>query len=341
MAKAAERITRAIEFWRNKRPHRLLLTEPTINILKKTSDSLDKKKRFGMGHIQALSLAVSLFEAQMRDCLRLRVDDLNSELDYNSEFLDIKIDSLLLDEMRSHRLTLGEFVFINTGIPTIEKLWRAIEFCFPFDISHTLNDWLSQKAVSLYSIDDLKSSLAWVYIERNKFTHEFFDSTAKTIQTFEQREQFQTNISRAYEFLMFVQELKRTHFVYELEEGHPSWGATARKINRANARIAKLIEGISDFIQSIQPADSTEEIQAERLRASFFHVLSIYEEWIEAIVTFSYSSFWPGTARNDVATFVRLDELRRFKQRLKRYFATMQQVFGTGAEAEAIVESKS
>src|SRR5688500_10650607 len=110
MRKSPERIARAVKFWRNNRAKTLLLTESTIDLLKTLNNSLRKRKRFSLAHVQALSLAVSLIEAQLRDCLRLRVDDLRTELDSESAFLDIKIDPALFDQMRARRLTLGEFV---------------------------------------------------------------------------------------------------------------------------------------------------------------------------------------------------------------------------------------
>jgi hypothetical protein len=105
-----DRIGYSIEFWSDKKADKFLLSEPTIELLGRAIRTLKRRKRFGIEHANALTLAVSLIESQMRDCIRLAIDDPNSEIDHESEFVkDIKIDTALISSMRARRLTLGEF----------------------------------------------------------------------------------------------------------------------------------------------------------------------------------------------------------------------------------------
>jgi hypothetical protein len=117
-----DRIDHSIEFWSDKKVDRFLLLEPTIELLGRAIRTLKRRKRFGIEHANALTLAVSLIESQMRDCIRLAIDDNNSEINHESEFVkDIKVDAAFISSMRARRLTLGEFVFLNTGISTVER----------------------------------------------------------------------------------------------------------------------------------------------------------------------------------------------------------------------------
>src|SRR5262249_55973801 len=156
---------------------------------------------FTLQHVQALNLAVSLCEAQSRDCLRLTIDDRNSELDVKSEFLDIKIDTGFMNHMRSRRLTLGEFVFINTGISTIERLWAAIAFCFSDNYAVSFHSWYVERGRSEDEFGKLKASLAWVYLERNRYVHEFFDETALALGQSGTSAIVAAHLNYAYDFL--------------------------------------------------------------------------------------------------------------------------------------------
>jgi hypothetical protein len=325
-----DRIDHSIEFWSDKKVDRFLLSEPTIELLGRALRTLKRRKRFGIEHANALTLAVSLIESQMRDCIRLAIDDHNSEINHESEFVkDIKIDAALISSMRARRLTLGEFVFLNTGISTVERLFRAVDFCFPHDIELSFDYWLKEDAHrTIYTYSELKSTLAWIYQGRNRHVHELFDATVTAPGRADNIDEFFTNLSRALDFLLFAQYLKKNKFTREVGEHHPSHGKVGKQINRTTMRIEKKIREIDAFLRSLKVSDQTSlrnRGHVEGLKTTFARLLSIYDEYIATVTWFSAYAFYPGTMANDIAYGVHLDELKRLESRLKRAYETMRE----------------
>jgi hypothetical protein len=326
MAKGTDRIDRTIEFWRTRRIRKFLLTQKTIELLRLSIEALDSRL-FTLQHIQALNLAVALFEAQLRECLRLAVDDRSSELDAKSEFLDIKkIDAAFINQMRSRRFTLGEFVFINTGISTIERLWGAMSFCFPDDLyghADAFRHWCEEKGRSPYELAELKASLAWVYTERNRYVHEFFDETALALGESDNLAVVAVHLGHAYDFLMFVQSLKEERFSSEYPEDHPSWGKTGKAINQTNKRIEELIVKITELLPLFtKDEEGDEDNYIESIRSSLTRLISTSEEYADARVDFAVT-YMSGTMRNDVAAHTRLAALKALESVLTTGLETM------------------
>jgi hypothetical protein len=344
MAKGTDRIDRTIEFWRTRRIRKFLLTQKTIELLRTSIEALDSRL-FTLQHIQALNLAVALFEAQLRDCLRLAVDNSGSELDTKSEFLDIKIDAAFINQMRSRRFTLGEFVFINTGISTIERLWGAMSFCFPDDLyghADAFRHWCEEKGRSPYELAELKASLAWVYTERNRYVHEFFDETALALGESDNLTVVAVHLGHAYDFLMFVQSLKEERFSYEYPEDHPSWGKTGKAINQTNKRIEELRVKITDLLP-LYTKDDEEDYKdlyggtyIESIRSSLTRLISASEDYTDARVDFAMLAYGPsGTARNDIAAHTRLAALEGLESTLTAGLEDMRSyVYGPRDDAE-------
>src|ERR1700694_53685 len=129
------RIERALEFWRDKRIQRVLLSDGTIAVFGKLVSQCASIRIFSFEHAQALVMAVSLLESQIRDCIRLAIGDVRSPIDLDHPFLkDLSIDASLFAPLRDRSFTLGEFVFLNTGVSTVPQLWSAMEFCFPIKL---------------------------------------------------------------------------------------------------------------------------------------------------------------------------------------------------------------
>jgi hypothetical protein len=260
------------------------------------------------------------------DCLRLAVDDRHSELDHKSEFLDIKIDATVFSQVRSRRFTLGEFVFVNTSISTIERLWNALMFCFPYQMDVAFEHWQKERGLVCYPVSELKASLAWVYSERNKYVHELFDDTALRIGSSEALDVFCQHVSRVYEFLCFVQQLKWDRFKYEFNEEHHLRGDVAKAINRTTDRIEKLVARSYAFIGTL-PAkqEPLYEIHVAALKSSLDRLVSIYEEYVSAVSEFTYSSYGPvDSIRTDLAMGATLRELKSVEKLLKLGYGDME-----------------
>lgn len=333
MAKATDRIDRTIEFWRTRRIRKFLLTQKTIELLKTSISALDRQQ-FTLQHVQALNLAVSLFEAQLRDCLRSAIDGRYVDFDAKSEFLDIKIDVGFINQMRSRRLTLGEFVFINTGISTVERLWGAMSFCFPY-YDYDFRSWYEERGRSADEFAERKTSLAWVYSERNRYVHEFFDDTALALGKSESLALVVAHLSHAYDFLTFVQRLKESTFSFEYPEDHPSWGETGKAINETNKRIEQLIMQITDLLPLFptEPEVGYSEDYIEALRSCLTNLIATSEEYTGARVEFAYTTFGPGgTARNDIAAASHLAALQELESILTAGLESVR--YQTSAEPE-------
>jgi hypothetical protein len=74
MAHNPHKINRAGEFWDRHAQGAYLVDQKSIAVLESAIDALQGKATFGLEHIQAFTLAVSVCEAQIRDCIRLAFD---------------------------------------------------------------------------------------------------------------------------------------------------------------------------------------------------------------------------------------------------------------------------
>lgn len=311
MAKKTDTIDRTIEFWRTRRNRKFLLTQKTIDLLRQSIKVLNSRK-LTLKHIQALNLAVSLFESQMRDCLRLAIDEPYSTVNPNSEFLKIQIDFSLFENMRSRLLTLGEFVSINNNISNVSRLWNAVFFCFPFFDEQCVDEfrvWCEKNGRHPYQFFEIKSSIAWVYTERNKYVHEFFDEAALTLGG-PVSSSFAARLGHAYDFLAYVQSLKEQRFSDEVDEDHPVRGEVGKKINRINKKIKKLVARFEELLALQLSYDGDYEDYPDSVRASLSDLLTRSKEYVAARSEFAYVTFGPGgTIRNDIAAVEHLDSL--------------------------------
>lgn len=260
-------------------------------------------------------MGVSLIESQLRDCLKAAVDDHLHELDYDSPFLKIKLEPATFGQMRSRRFSLGEFVFINASISTVETLWKAMELCFPYHHA-SFEAWFAEIGRVPYPLDELKSALAWLFVERNRFVHELFDETFSEIGTLAEPQFFQ-KISRTHDFLCWVQHMKRYNFTSEDSEDHPSWGETGKSINDTNRRIDTLVK---DFYTRLDGAKNpTEDSWVDSLRQALSNLIAVHQEYTRSMVEFSYASHGAsGTVRNQIAATVQLGELEKLESTLKK-----------------------
>jgi len=317
-----DRLNRTIDFWTSNRVNNSFISTKAIDFFGDQIKALRRRKRFGLHHTDALKLAVSLMESQMRDCIRLTLDSPYSEPDFKGELIsDIKIDATLFNVMRTRRLTLGEFVFLNTSISTKEKLFGAFEFCFNprNEAEPSFEGWKQEHpARPSYTYAQLKTSLARVYDQRNKYVHEFYDSTLSEFGKSDNLPDFFTHLSRSFDFLQFVQSLKEHNFRFHYSETHPSRGDTGKRINRLNNNIDKRIKNIGTLLGG--PAEFRRErdrLQLDTARHFFQRLLSIYQEYISTITVFSSAAFGPGTLSNDIAYAVRLRELKNFERHIR------------------------
>lgn len=325
MARDIERLNRTIEFWSSRSGKRYLLTEDAVRLLGETILRIAKVRHFTLEHVNALSLAVSLLEAQMKDCLRLAIDEQHRSLDEKSEFFQFKIDPHLFSHFRSRRLSLGQFVFANTTISTVEKLWAAIAFCFMGDIEDDYNSYVeAQNLSNANSLKEVKAAIARVYEQRNIFTHEFFDHVASQIGKELNDGLFISDLRDTSNFLIFLQALKQKEFTRSYWEDHPSYGPVAKKLNAAYARVDSLIEEILKLIHMVKAQHGDDYTWHHDGLFEHFTVLnSVADEYFFALSSFRSMCSTEGTMANDFMVYNMLQEVELFENHLKEAKASL------------------
>jgi hypothetical protein len=321
------RIQRAIKFWENKTPAKFLLTEQTISLLGNSLGKLRSAKVFTLEHAHAMALSVSLIEAQMRDCVRLKIDNVGLPADLQHKFLkdDLNIDLALFATLRGYKFSLGEFVFMNIGISTVAQLWSAMDFCFGSkkDQEKYFNHYITENKLNVKDnyIIKLKSSLARVYMLRNTFIHEFFDFTAEIIGSVDEKEITHEMLQYSFDFLRWTQWMKVEQFSDSYPEPQTPRGEIGKNINQSNARIGDKIKRIDRFLRQQNGNNQLEERDKEfldGLRRNFKKVQISYKEYSECASEFIYYAVGPGTLAIDAAFGRKLADLQNFEQLLDR-----------------------
>jgi hypothetical protein len=159
VAKSPKQIDHAADFWDRH------LARPYI---------IDDKSLSLLDHMQALVLSVSLSESQIRDCIRLAIDSPFMQIDPENPLIkEIKFDFRLLNSVRDRRLSVGGFFASNTSISTVSRFWHGAELGFSgYDFLASYAQWDDiRKGDPAVAFDDLKSSLAFVFTERNRYVH--------------------------------------------------------------------------------------------------------------------------------------------------------------------------
>ena len=110
MARNPQQVERATEFWDRHTRGSYLVDERSLAALESAIEAIEGKSTFSLEHISAFTLAISMCEAQIRDCIRLAFDTPWIPIDAgNSVLKDIRLDYSLLDIIRERHVSLGEF----------------------------------------------------------------------------------------------------------------------------------------------------------------------------------------------------------------------------------------
>jgi hypothetical protein len=79
MARNPQQIDRASEFWDRHNRGSYLVDEKSLAALESAIEAAEGKPTFSLDHINAFTLAISVCEAQIRDCIRLAFDTVSRE----------------------------------------------------------------------------------------------------------------------------------------------------------------------------------------------------------------------------------------------------------------------
>jgi hypothetical protein len=185
-------------------------------LLNDSITAIERATTLSLEHVQALVLAISLCEAQVRDCMRLAIDAPFMEIDIENPLIkDVKLDLTLLNSVREHHFTLGDFLALNTSISTTSRFWAGAELGFPgYDLAHSFATWdYVQTLQPPVTLDEAKASLALIFTERNRYVHEFSELTARSIGAAHDNERFVKALKQVLLLLRFLQNLRRSNTV--------------------------------------------------------------------------------------------------------------------------------
>src|SRR5665213_2943408 len=122
MARNPNQVSRATEFWDRHTRGAYLVDEKSLAAFELAIEAIDSKATFSLEHIHAFTLAISVCEAQIRDCIRLAFDTPWTPIDTDNALLkDVRPDYTLLNSIRERHVSLGEFFALNVSVSTIER----------------------------------------------------------------------------------------------------------------------------------------------------------------------------------------------------------------------------
>jgi hypothetical protein len=319
MARNPQQIDRAADFWDRHTQGTYLVDEKSLAALETAIDALQAKATFSLEHIQAFTLAVSVCEAQIRDCIRLALDAPYMTIDTNNPLIkDVNLDYTLLNSVRDRHFSLGEFFALNISISTISRFLTGAALGFPgYDLPNAFADWDVAKAQNPpVTFDDLKAALAFVFEERNRYVHEFSELIAADIGKPHDNERSLAPLRLVLLLLRFIQHLKTNQYSGAYNEHHPSRGRVGKELNDLSAKIADELDELDAILRNSKPdARLPEPLEVRKAIAA---LRSTHSEYLFRLSGFIYYVHGPGTIVHDFIYGSHLEELQRFDERIAR-----------------------
>ncbi len=320
--KKGQRIKKTIEFWENSPPTKFAVSEKSISFFKKQIAELADHNSLSAKHLHAAVIAVSLIEAQIRDCVRVRIDDVRLSIDFDHKFFKNKVnpDATLLENLRGYKLSLGEFVVANINISSVEDVWSAIDFCFGDDKRQLscFSKWCAECQVGRdIQVNSIKTSLSAIYQERNKFVHELNDHMVGHLG-FAKASSLNSALHGAALFVEWVQWVKIGEFSDKAPELETPRGQVGKQINETINRIENKLKRIHEFLNTAKPKTKRDLDNLEELRRALRKTYLLHRDLLECYAEFIYYAVGPGTLAADTAWGRRLIDLESYEHLLNR-----------------------
>jgi hypothetical protein len=296
-----------------------IIDDKSLSLLSGTINALEDKGIFSLEHIQALVLAVSLCESQIRDCIRLAIDSSFMEIDPDNPLIkEIKFDFRLFNSVRDRRLSVGGFFAVSTSISTVSRFWHGAELSFRgYDFPASYERWdNSLKGDPAIAFDDLKASLSFVFDERNRYVHEFSRLVADAIGETLEDDRLTQAIERVLLLLRFLQHLKTNQYGGLYSEIVPSRKEVGKKLNDLNRKIASEFEELDAILRKAKPVGRPYRHDPQEVRKAAFALRTAHAEYLTQLGSFIYYALGPGTITYDFIYGAHLTELERLDDRL-------------------------
>jgi hypothetical protein len=315
MARNPQQIDRAAEFLDRHAQRAYLVDERSLAILKSAIEGLQGKTKFSLEHIQAFTLAISMCEAQIRDCIRLAFDALYIPIDTNNPLMkDVNLDYTLLNSVRDRHFSVGEFFALNISISTISRFLAGAELGFPgLDLASRFGDWdLAKSQNPPVTFDDLKASLAFVFEERNRYVHEFSELIAANIGSPHDNERLLVPLRLVFLLLRFIQHLKESQHSRTYGESHPSRGRVGKALNELSAKIRDELDELDAIIRNSNSDPRLPE--ALDVRRATAALQSAHNEYLFRLGRFIRYTYGQGTIVPDIIWGTTLEALQQFEE---------------------------
>ncbi|MGY3559810.1 hypothetical protein ACVWXP_003079 [Bradyrhizobium sp. USDA 4463] len=319
MARSPQQFDRAAEFWDRHAQRSYLVDEKSLTALEGAIEVLDSKSAFGLEHVQAFTLTISVCEAQIRDCIRLAFDAPYMPLDTGNPLMkEVSVDYTLLNSVRDRHFSLGEFFALNTSVSTVSRFLSGAALGFPgYDLSDAFASWDVAKALTpKITFEDLKSSLAFAFEQRNRFIHEFSELVAAEIGKPQDKSRLLVPLRQVFLLLRFIQFLKVNQYSGSYNEEHPSRGAVGKELNQLTQKIKNELDRLDAILRNSQPDPHLSPAADVRKAIAAFR--SAHSEYLHRLSTFYYYAYGPGTIVHDFIYGAHLEELGRFEERIAR-----------------------
>jgi hypothetical protein len=320
MARNPQQFERAAEFWSRHTLGAHLVDEKSLAALAGAIDAVEGKPTFSLEHIQAFTLAISVCEAQIRDCIRLAFDTPYMAIDTDNALLkDVSLDYTLLNSVRGHHFSLGEFFALNVSISTIGRFISGAALGFPrCDLPNAYAHWeVATAQTPQVAFDVLKSSLAFVFELRNRFVHEFSELIAAEIGKPHDNERLLVPLRQVHLLLRFIQHLKTDYYRGTYNEEHPSRGAVGKELNALSAKIKNELDQLDAMLRNSRPPDPLFRLpEALEVRKAIAALRSAHSEYLFRLGSFYHYVHGPGTIVNDFVYGAHLEDLQQFEKHI-------------------------
>jgi hypothetical protein len=319
MARNQQQFERAAEFWGRHTLGSNLVDEKSLTVFESAIDAVESKHAFSLEHIQAFTLAISVCEAQIRDCIRLAFDTPYLSIDTDNALLkDVSLDYTLLNSVRDHHFSLGEFFALNVSISSIGRFLSGAALGFlSFDLPKTYAQWEVAKAQKpQVTFDDMKSSLAFVFEQRNRFVHEFSEVVAAEIGRSHDNDRLLVPLRQVHLLLRFMQHLKTEYYRGAYSEQHPSRGAVGKELNALSAKIKTEFDLLDAMLRNLRPDPVFRLPEALEARRAIAALRSAHSEYQFRLGSFYHYVHGPGTIVNDFVYAAYLEDLQQFEKHI-------------------------
>jgi hypothetical protein len=319
MARNPKQVDRATEFWDRHTRGAYLVDEKSLAAFESAIEAIEGKPSFSLDHIQAFTLAISVCEAQIRDCIRLAFDTPWIPVDTDNALLkDIRPDFTLLNSIRERHVSLGEFFALNVSISSVERFLMGTALGLPrTDLAGTYPTWDVAKAINpQVAFDDLKASLAFTFEQRNRFVHEFSEMIAAEIGKPHDNERLTVPLRRVLLLLRFIQHLKTVHYYNGYSEVHPIRGAVGRQLNVLSTKIQGELDEMEALLRIRKSRPDIRLLEPFEVRRAIAAFCNAHREYLIRLEDFYHAVYGPGTIVGDFVYGASLEDLQQFEKHI-------------------------